>query len=163
MNYSSASTLNHQPDEQSIKIQFKLSHAAKTNQNVIWIWQMISFLVSDNKQYAEETVLIWTVSLFIASSTRTVNVQNQTHSDVSLLTLLCKSHTNTTNKKRFYVRSIVCSSVAVENISLHFQIYILLLIVIIQWDFCLHKESDNSQCSTQRSGPVFIKLFKVPF
>ncbi len=80
MNYSSASTLNHQPDEQSIKIQFKLSHAAKTYQNVIWIWQMISFLVSDNKQYAEETVLIWTVSLFIASSTRTVNVQNQTHS-----------------------------------------------------------------------------------
>ncbi len=46
---------------------------------------------------------------------------------------------------------------SVVNISLHFQTFILLLIVIIQWDFCLHKESDNSQCSTQRSDLIIFQ------
>ena len=35
------------------------------------------------------------------------------------------------------VISIFCCSVSVGNISLHFQTFILPLIVIIQWDFCL--------------------------
>ncbi len=56
------------------------------------------------------------------------------------------------------VISIFCCSVSVGNISLHFQTFILQLIVIIQWDFCLHKESDNSQCSTQRSDLIIISL-----
>ncbi len=43
------------------------------------------------------------------------------------------------------VISIFCCSASVANISLHFQTFILPLNVIIQWDFCLHKESDNSQ------------------
>ncbi len=55
------------------------------------------------------------------------------------------------------VISIFCCSVSVGNISLHFQTFILPLIVIIQWDFCLHKESDNSQCSTQRSDLIIIQ------
>ncbi len=50
---------------------------------------------------------------------------------------------------------------SVGNISLHFQTFILPLIVIIQWDFCLHKESDNSQCSTQRSDLIIISLSGV--
>lgn len=49
------------------------------------------------------------------------------------------------------VISIYCCSVSVGNISLHFQTFILPLIVKIQWDFCMHKQSDNSQCSTKRS------------
>ncbi len=40
-------------------------------------------------------------------------------------------------------------SVYITNISLHFQTFILPLIVIIQWDFCLHMESDDSQCSSE--------------
>ncbi len=55
------------------------------------------------------------------------------------------------------VISIFCCSVSVGNISLHFQALILPLIVIIQWYFCLHKESDNSQCSTQRSDLIIIQ------
>ncbi len=47
--------------------------------------------------------------------------------------------------------------VSVGNISLHFQTFILPLIVIIQWDFCLPKESDNSQSSTQRSDLIIIQ------
>ncbi len=49
---------------------------------------------------------------------------------------------------------IFCCSVLVLNISLHFQTFILPLIVIIQWVFCLLKESDSSQCSTQRSDLI---------
>ncbi len=41
-------------------------------------------------------------------------------------------------------------------INLNYQTFILPLIVI-QWDFCLHKESDNSQCSTQRSDLIIIQ------
>ncbi len=41
--------------------------------------------------------------------------------------------------------------VSLENISLHFQTFILPLIVIIQW------MSDNSQCSTQRSDLIIIQ------
>ncbi len=48
-------------------------------------------------------------------------------------------------------------SVSVENIGLRFQTLILPLIIIIQWDFCLHKESDNSQHSTQRSDLIIIQ------
>ncbi len=70
-------------------------------------------------------------------------------------TVLCKSlrpivFSPTKNGFKSVI-STFCCSVSVGNISLHFQTFILLLIVIIQWDFCLHKESDNSQCSTQRS------------
>ncbi len=39
------------------------------------------------------------------------------------------------------VISVFCCSASVGNISLHFQTLILPLIVIIQWDFCLHKKS----------------------
>ncbi len=49
---------------------------------------------------------------------------------------------------------IFCCSVSVENISLHFQTFILPFILILQWDFCLHKESDNSQ----RSDLIIIRL-----
>ncbi len=45
--------------------------------------------------------------------------------------------------------------VSVGNISLHFQTFILPLIVIIQCEFCLHKESDNN--STQRSDLTIIQ------
>ncbi len=51
--------------------------------------------------------------------------------------------------------SIFCCSVSVGNISLHFQI--LPLIVILQLDFCLYKESENSQCFTQRSDLISIQ------
>ncbi len=47
---------------------------------------------------------------------------------------------------------IFCCSVSIGNISLHFQTLIFPLIVIIQWDLCLHKESD-----TQRSDLIIIK------
>ncbi len=58
--------------------------------------------------------------------------------------------------------SIFCCSLSVGNISLHFQTFISLLIAIIQWDFSLHKESYNSQCSTQRSDhPVWLKWYLV--
>ncbi len=56
-----------------------------------------------------------------------------------------------------FVISIFCCSVSVGNIRLHFQTFILPLIVIIQWDFSLHKESDNRQCSTQRSDLIIIQ------
>ncbi len=55
------------------------------------------------------------------------------------------------------VISIFCWIVSVGNISLHFQTFILPLIVIIQWHFCLH----NSQCSTQRSDLIIISLSGV--
>ncbi len=42
------------------------------------------------------------------------------------------------------VISIFLCSVSVVNINLHFQTFILRLIVIIKWNFCLHKESDNT-------------------
>ncbi len=48
------------------------------------------------------------------------------------------------------VISMFCCSVSVGNISVHFQAFILPLIVITKWAFCLDKESDNSQCSTHR-------------
>ncbi len=48
-------------------------------------------------------------------------------------------------------------TVSVRNISLHFQTFIVPLVVIIQCDFCLNKESDNSQCSTQRSDLIIIQ------
>ncbi len=35
---------------------------------------------------------------------------------------------------------------SVGNISLHFQTFILPFILVIQWEFCLHTESGNSQC-----------------
>ncbi len=47
---------------------------------------------------------------------------------------------------------------SVGNTRLHFQSFILPLILIIQWDICLHKESDSSQCSTQRSDLIIISL-----
>ncbi len=50
---------------------------------------------------------------------------------------------------------------SVGNSSLYFQIFILQLIVIIQWDFCLHNECDTSQCSTQRSDLIIISLSGV--
>ncbi len=56
------------------------------------------------------------------------------------------------------VISIFCCSVWVKNISLHFQTIIFPLIVIIQWVFCLHKDSVNSQCSTQRSDLIIFSL-----
>ncbi len=59
------------------------------------------------------------------------------------------------------VISIFCCSVSVGNISLHFQTFILPLIVIIQWDFCLHKEPDNSQCSTEIWGNVSSWTWKT--
>ncbi len=54
------------------------------------------------------------------------------------------------------VISIFCFSVSIGNISLHFQTFILPLIVIIQWDFCLHKESDNRDCAPHRSDLIII-------
>jgi len=52
---------------------------------------------------------------------------------------------------------IFCCRVSVGNISSHFQTFILPLILIIQWYFCMHKESDNSRCSTLRSDLHIIK------
>ncbi len=46
---------------------------------------------------------------------------------------------------------------SVGNISLHFQNINFALIVIIQWDFCLHKESDNSKSSTLRFDLIIIQ------
>jgi len=40
---------------------------------------------------------------------------------------------------------IFCCSVSVGNISLHFQTLIVPLIVIIQWNFWIHKDSDTIQ------------------
>ncbi len=56
------------------------------------------------------------------------------------------------------VISIFCCSVLVGNINLYFQTFLLQLIVIIQWCCCM--QSDNSQCSTQRSDhhPVCLRL-----
>ncbi len=51
--------------------------------------------------------------------------------------------------------SIFCCSVSVENISLHFQTFNLPLIVMMIF---LHKESDNSQYSRQRSDLIIISL-----
>ncbi len=50
------------------------------------------------------------------------------------------------------VISIFCCSVSVENISLHFQTFILPLIVIIQWDFVCTRS-----LSTQRSDLIIIQ------
>ncbi len=51
------------------------------------------------------------------------------------------------------IRTLVFSPAkTIDNISLHFQTFILPLIVIIQWDL-----SDNSQCSTQRSDLIIIQ------
>ncbi len=62
--------------------------------------------------------------------------------------VLCKSLRplvfSPTKKISFNPLFLFCCSVSVGNISLHFQTHILPLIVIIQWDFCFHKESDNS-------------------
>jgi len=56
------------------------------------------------------------------------------------------------------VISVFCCSVPVGNISLHFQTFILPLIVRIQSDFYLHKKSDNSHCSTKRCYLTTISL-----
>ncbi len=80
---------------------------------------------------------------------------------IHIYTVLCKSLRSlvfSPTKNGFKsVISIFCSSVSVGNISLHFQTLFLSLIVIMQWDYCLHKESDNSQCSTQRSDLIHIQ------
>ncbi len=57
----------------------------------------------------------------------------------------------------YYYYYFCFAVVSVGNINLNYQTFILPLIVIIQWDFCLHKESDNSQCSTQRSDRIIIQ------
>ncbi len=54
-----------------------------------------------------------------------------------------------------------CSSVSVGNISLHFQNIHFAINCNNPVRFallCLHKESDNSQCSTQRSDLIIISL-----
>ncbi len=53
-------------------------------------------------------------------------------------------------KNGFKLFLYFAGSVSVVNISLHFQ-------TIIQWDFCFLKESDISQCSTQRSDLIIIQ------
>ncbi len=80
---------------------------------------------------------------------------------IHIYTVLCKSlrplvFSPTKNGFKSVI-SIFCGSVSVGNISLHFQTLFLSLIVIMQWDYCLHKESDNSQCSTQRSDLIIIQ------
>ncbi len=65
-----------------------------------------------------------------------------------IYTVLCKSlrplvFSPTKNGFKSVI-SIFCGSVSVGNISLHFQTLFLSLIVTMQWDYCLHKESDNS-------------------
>ncbi len=47
----------------------------------------------------------------------------------------------------FYLLLYGQYEISVWNISVHFQTFVLPLTVIIQWYFCLHKESDNSQRS----------------
>ncbi len=62
--------------------------------------------------------------------------------------------------------SIFCCSVSVENISLHFQTFILSLIVIMQWDFCAphrdliwsssvclewHEETEQTETKSRRT------------
>ncbi len=43
------------------------------------------------------------------------------------------------------------------EISVYISKLIFHLIVTIQWDICLHKESDNSQCSTPHTDLIIIQ------
>ncbi len=83
-------------------------------------------------------------------------VNNHT-ADVQCLASLERLKSSKLSKNGFKSVIFYCS-VSIGNISLLLQTFILPLIVIIQWDFCLHKESDNSQCSTQRSDLIIIQF-----
>ncbi len=76
------------------------------------------------------------------------------------------------------VISIFCCSVSVGNISLHFQAFILPLIVIIQWDFCaphrdliwsssvslndMKKQNKLRQTKSRRTVATSPRCFKKP-
>ncbi len=97
------------------------------------------------------------IYIYILKSRSHKNNNNNTY----IYTVLCKSlrplvFSPTKNVFKSVI-SIFCDSVSFGNISLHFQTFFLSLIVIMQWDYCLHKESDNSQCSTQRSDLIHIQ------
>ncbi len=57
-------------------------------------------------------------------------------------------------KSQFIYFSVVCVS---RKYQFTFTNIIWPLIVIIQWDLCSHKDSDTSQCSTQRSKLIIIQ------
>ncbi len=58
------------------------------------------------------------------------------------------------------VISIFCCSVSVGNISLHFQTFILPLIVIIQWDFCLKQPVLHTEIWSDHHQSVWSDMKK---